>query len=130
MIPILVFSGIVYALLNAICMGIYPGNNGKPPEGTAMWYAMKAANVEFTFFIAVMDTYIAESIAGRSAFAPGLIASFVAGSTDLYFYYPGVPKEVTGTLINGSTITISSINLGILAVLMMGFAASGIVKMN
>ena len=35
MIPVLVFSGIVYAILNAICAGIYgPGVN--PPETDPM----------------------------------------------------------------------------------------------
>lgn len=126
MIPVLVFSGIVYALLNAICMGIYHDNSA--PEGTAMWYALQVANVGFTFFVAIMGAYIGESVGGRSAFAPALIASFVAGSPNLYYYYPGIPKVIIGTLFNGGAVEISGISLGILAALMMGFAAGVIVK--
>ena len=127
MIPVLVFSGIVYAIINAICTGIYGTNI--PPADSPMWYAMQVANVGFTFFIGIMGAYIAESIAGRSAFAPGLIASFVAGSTSLYWYWPGIPKEVSITLFQSTgSITISNISLGIIAAIMMGFAAGGIVK--
>ena len=75
-----------------------------------------------------MGAYIGESVGGRSAFAPALIASFVAGSPNLYYYYPGIPKVVIGTLLNGGAVEISGISLGILAALMMGFAAGLIVK--
>ena len=130
MIPVLIFSGIVYAILNA-CSQAFPVNID-PETGKQIypdWFQimLNAANVGFTFFIAIMGAYIAESIGGRSAFAPGLICSFIAGSTDMYFYYPGLPKEVT-VGIQGHDVIIKGISLGIIAAIGMGFAAGYMAK--
>lgn len=125
MIPVLVFSGIVYALLNAINMALPEGSTGND-QGTAMWYAMQAANAGFALFTGIMGAYIAEAIGGRPAFAPGLIATFVAGSSNLYYYYPGIPKEFPNPNSGGDPI--SNVSLGIFAAIMMGFAAGYLVK--
>ncbi|MCF0227634.1 MAG: PTS sugar transporter subunit IIA [Malacoplasma sp.] len=136
MIPFLVFSGIVYAILNAIIQGLY----GTTVEADLIalgeytqWaiYALKVAGVGFTFFVAIMGGFIAESIAGRAAFAPGMIASFVMGSTDCVFWYPGIPQkvEINMSITGEINATISGISLGIIAAIAMGFAAGYLVKL-
>ncbi|MDE7433752.1 MAG: hypothetical protein K2M43_01215 [Mycoplasmoidaceae bacterium] len=100
---------------------------------------MQAANFGFSLFIGIMGAYIAEAIGGRAAFGPGLIASAVASTPACYYFYPGLPSAVfTGkfqTVIDPVTgwametpINISGISLGIIAALMMGFAAGYLVK--
>jgi PTS system fructose-specific IIC component len=92
MIPFIVFSGIVYAILNAICVGLH--DTGKNPDGslTIMGYALQVANVGFALFTGVMGAFIAQSIGGRAALGPGFIASFVASSPSMYLFY-GMTKE-------------------------------------
>ena len=87
---------------------------------------MQAANAGFALFTGIMGAYIAEAIGGRPAFAPGLIATFVAGSSNLYYYYPGIPKEFPNPNSGGDPI--SNVSLGIFAAIMMGFAAGYLVK--
>jgi PTS system fructose-specific IIC component len=84
MIPFIVFSGIVYAILNAISAGVYKG--GDIPDGSALYYALQAANIGFSLFTGVMGGYIAMSIAGRAALAPGFIATVCASSPSMYIF--------------------------------------------
>lgn len=127
MIPVIVFSGIVYALLNAINMALKNTGASGDIEGTAMWYAMQAANIGFSLFTGIMGAYIAEAIGGRAAFAPGLIATTAASTPSLYWFWPGLPKEITYQT-HGQDVTISGISLAIFAAITMGFAAGYLVK--
>ncbi len=123
MIPVLVFSGIVYALLNAVSM--IPGVDIS--EKSTMWYALQAANVGFLLFTGIMGAYIAEAIGGRPAFAPGLIATTVASSPQLYYFWKGIPSSISYHS-HGATVEISGISLAIFAAIIMGFAAGYLVK--
>jgi PTS system fructose-specific IIC component len=85
MIPFIVFSGIMYAILNAIAVGtgfVDTANSTQP-----LHYALMMANIGFEVFTAIMGGYIAASIAGRAALAPGFIATMVATSPGLYMNY-------------------------------------------
>jgi PTS system fructose-specific IIC component len=84
MIPFIVFSGIVYAILNAIGVGIY--SNGTIPSDSTLGYALQAANIGFSLFTGVMGGYIAMSIAGRAALGPGFIATVCASTPAMYIF--------------------------------------------
>ncbi len=127
MIPVIVFSGIIYALLNAINMALPDASKGTV-EGTIMWYAMQAANVGFSLFTGIMGAYIAEAIGGRAAFAPGLIATTVASTPAMYWYWNGAIPNHIDINVQGSSAVISNISLAIFAALIMGFAAGYLVK--
>jgi PTS system fructose-specific IIC component len=120
MIPFIVFSGIVYAILNAIDVGIY--HDGKVPDGSAMSYAMAAANVGFALFTGVMGGYIAQSIGGRAALGPGFIATFVASTPSMYVFYGSNPDVSIG-----GAPAVTNVSIGIVAAIMMGFAAGHLV---
>jgi PTS system fructose-specific IIC component len=85
MIPFIVFSGILYAVLNAIAVGT--GFVDEPNSTQPLHYALMSANLGFQVFTAVMGGYIAASIGGRAALAPGFIATMVATSPNLYMNY-------------------------------------------
>jgi PTS system fructose-specific IIC component len=84
MIPFIVFSGIIYAILNAIGVGIYP--SGKIPSDSTLGYALQAANIGFSLFTGVMGGYIAMSIGGRAALGPGFIATICAATPAMYIF--------------------------------------------
>lgn len=129
MIPFIVFSGIVYAIINAVAMGVWGLGSAKPqPMPEIMDILLAVAGVGFTLFIGVMGAFIAESIGGRAAIGPGFIATFVASSPSMYWFWNGViPSEITGT-VQGVDIAVGGISLSIIAALMMGFAAGYLVK--
>jgi PTS system fructose-specific IIC component len=85
MIPFIVFSGILYAILNAIAVGMKFTDTDTSTE--PMHYLLQAANIGFSLFTGIMGGYIAVSIAGRAALAPGLIATIAAASPKLYINY-------------------------------------------
>jgi PTS system fructose-specific IIC component len=85
MIPFIVFSGILYAVLNAIAIGV--GFVDSANSTQPLHFALMAADIGFSVFTAIMGGYIAVSIAGRAAMAPGFIATMVAASPTLYVAY-------------------------------------------
>lgn len=131
MIPFVVFSGIVWAIINAFSIG----NEEAFKQDVAYQIALRIANIGFTFFISIMGGYIADSIAGRAAIAPGFISTFAAANTSFYFWWningmDGIPHVMTAA--NGDPITWngleSNISLSLFAALIMGFAAGYLVK--
>ena len=145
MIPVLVFSGIICSIVTAIVNGLYLDAYNEyiktlveniPSFSTWLslnhewaYVLMTIANVGFTLFTAVMGAYIAESIAGRAAFAPGLIASFVMGNTGngWVWWWPGIPQSAH-VQVSGQWVDISGISIGVLSAIIMGFAAGYLVK--
>ncbi|MCF0227996.1 MAG: PTS transporter subunit EIIC, partial [Malacoplasma sp.] len=141
MIPVLVFSGIICSIITAIVNGVV---GHAPTEWTGSYVdwllsqdstkwagvLMTIANVGFTLFTAVMGGYIAESIAGRAAFAPGLIASFVMGNTGngWVWWWPGIPQSAH-VQVSGQWVDIQGISIGVVAAIIMGFAAGYLVKL-
>jgi PTS system fructose-specific IIC component len=126
MIPFIVFSGIVWAIINAITIGYFP-NTESADLPDWLQKMQLVAQVGFTLFIGVMGGYIAHSIGGRAALAPGFIGSFVASNTSFYIFYKGLPSSFSAN-IDGRTVEISGISLAIFAALIMGFAAGYLVK--
>ncbi|MDR3330216.1 MAG: fructose PTS transporter subunit IIB [Mycoplasmataceae bacterium] len=127
MIPFIVFSGILYAVLNAIAIGV--GFVDSANSTQPLHFALMAADIGFSVFTAIMGGYIAVSIAGRAAMAPGFIATMVAASPTLYVAY-GLTWMKSATInINGAPEVISGIGLGIIAAIVMGFAAGHLVNL-
>jgi PTS system fructose-specific IIC component len=126
MIPFIVFSGIIYAILNAIGVGIY-GSGDIPPNST-LWYAMQVAEVGFNLFTGVMGGYIAMSIAGRAALGPGFIGTVCASTPAMYIFWKGIPDHVS-VHVAGQNVEVHNISLGIIAALMMGFSAGYLVNL-
>lgn len=128
MIPFIVFSGIVWGIINSIA-----DTNKELAATEAFKIAKMISEVGFTFFIAIMGGYIADSIAGRAAFAPGMIGTFVAASPSFYFWWTnvagpntGIPHAVAGSPFLGSIE--ADVSLSLFAALIMGFAAGYLVK--
>ncbi len=128
MIPFIVFSGIVWAILNAVTLV-----DNSITSNQAFAIAKKAAEIGFGVFIAMMGAFIAESIAGRAALAPGFIATFAAANSDFYYWWninganSGIPqiKSLPGfENIEG----LGNVGLSLFAAIMMGFAAGYLVK--
>lgn len=127
MIPFIVFSGIVWAILNSAIKG--------GATGHAIDLATNAAAIGFTFFIAMMGGFIGESIAGRAALAPAAISTFAASSADYWFDWNGAIPKVNMLDTNGHTVLDASGNVITLAVgwtivgaIVCGFAAGHLVK--
>ena len=129
MIPFIVFSGIVWAIMNSI--GNIPG-----VEENEVYKVIKAVSeIGFTFFIAIMGGFIAESIAGRSGLAPGMICTFAAANSSFYFWWDlwgegsGIPQINYFTKLLGvPDSSINNVGLSLFAAIMMGFAAGYLVK--
>lgn len=127
MIPFIVFSGIVWAILNSAIKG--------GATGQAIDLAANAAAIGFTFFIAMMGGFIGESIAGRAALAPAAISTFAAGSADYWFDWNGAIPKVNMLTPHGNTVLDASGHVITLAVgwtivgaIVCGFAAGHLVK--
>lgn len=134
MIPFVVFSGILYTIIHIVVISVR-GNDWIASEHPTDVLAIleNVVNTGFELFIGVMGGYIAVSIAGRSALAPGFIASFIASDPDTYLTYgvnwmrnadTGIPNPNH----IGETILISHVGLGIIAAIMMGFSAGILVN--
>lgn len=125
MIPFIVFSGIVWAILNSVGIA-----NAELAKNDIYKIFVNVASVGFTVFIAVMGGFIAESIAGRAGLAPGFICTFVAANSSLYFWWDingansGIPQ--ISSLIKESDI--SNVSLSLFAAIMMGYTAGYLVK--
>ncbi len=127
MIPFIVFSGIVWAILEAVIQG--------GAKGEAIELASKAAQIGFTFFIAMMGGFIGESIAGRAALAPAAISTFAASNADFWWNWNGaIPKvnmlDTHGAEIlnkDGNPITLA-VGWTIVGAIVCGFAAGHLVK--
>ncbi|NQZ28790.1 MAG: PTS sugar transporter subunit IIA [Mycoplasmatales bacterium] len=129
MIPFVVFSGIVWAILNSITFA-YKG--AMPAE---LELASKAAAVGFTFFIAMMGGFIGESVGGRAAFAPAAIATFVAANPDFYYDWNGVippvfMKDLSGNILKDAAGKSIQLKVGwtIIGAIVCGFSAGFLVK--
>lgn len=127
MIPFIVFSGIVWAIIHSLKV-YHPPIANNP----AFQYALKGSEVGFTLFIAIMGGFIADSIAGRAAIAPGMISTFVAADTNFYFFWSnsngqgGIPHVINQkTPWHGLE---QNVSLTLFAALIMGFAAGYLVK--
>ncbi|MEG2922822.1 MAG: fructose-specific PTS transporter subunit EIIC [Malacoplasma sp.] len=125
MIPFIVFSGIVWAILNSIGVA-----DATIATNNIYKIFVSAASVGFTVFIAIMGGFIAESIAGRAGLAPGFIATFVASNSSFYFWWDiygaksGIPQIDSFFTVKD----ISNVGLSLFAAIMMGFAAGYLVK--
>ncbi|MGL4183930.1 MAG: PTS fructose transporter subunit IIABC [Metamycoplasmataceae bacterium] len=125
MIPFIVFSGIVWAIINSV--GSIPGVTENP----AYDIVKKVSEVGFVFFIAIMGGFIAESIAGRAGLAVGMMTTFIAASPDFYFWWnmngvgSGIPQIES---FFGPDTTVVNVGLSLFAAIMMGFASGYLVK--
>ncbi|MGL5357465.1 MAG: PTS fructose transporter subunit IIABC [Metamycoplasmataceae bacterium] len=125
MIPFIVFSGIVWAIINSV--GSIPGVTENPAYGIVK----KVSEVGFVFFIAIMGGFIAESIAGRAGLAVGMMTTFVAASPDFYFWWnmsgvgSGIPQIES---FFGADTAVANVGLSLFAAIMMGFASGYLVK--
>ena len=129
MIPFIVFSGIVWAILNAVTFSY--GNAAKPQ---VLLLAIKAASVGFTLFIAMMGGFIGESIGGRAAFAPATIATFVAATPAFFWNWGGIipvvyMKDLAGNFIINNAGDKISLQVGwtIIGAIVCGFAGGYLV---
>ena len=115
MIPFVVFSGLLFAILGGIGHSIH-GVDYKF-KGTGVLDQMyQAANVGFMFMIPVMAGFIANSIAGRAALAPAMISTYVATDNKLWYMY------------SGTFTTNHTTSLALLGALIFGVLAGIIVK--
>ncbi|ATP59796.1 PTS fructose transporter subunit IIABC [Mesomycoplasma dispar] len=110
MIPYVVFGGIMIALSLGIGKAIY-GNNSAAPKGDFLWWMLEIGLIAFKIMIGVLGAYIAYSIAGRSALAPGFIVATVANSNDLFYGIGGIsvqtPMGFIGAVLFGLLVGIS-----------------------
>lgn len=124
MIPFIVFSGIMWAIINSLgsIEGLKENN---------IYIAFKAVSeIGFTVFIAIMGGFIAESIAGRAGLAPGFIATFAAANSAFYFWWdiPGLKGIPQIDNFFSQDTGVSNVGLSLFAAIMMGFAAGYLVK--
>ncbi|MCP4336833.1 MAG: PTS transporter subunit EIIA [Mycoplasma sp.] len=130
MIPFVVFSGIVWAILNSITFA-YKGSV-VPHE---LKLASEAAAVGFTFFIAIMGGFIGESVGGRAAFAPATIATFIAANPDFYYDWNGLihavyMKDLAGNILKDASGKAIQLKVGwtIVGAIICGFSSGYIVN--
>ena len=130
MIPFVVFSGIIWAILNAISFA-YKGS--EIPSSLSL--ALKSAGVGFTFFIAIMGGFIGESVGGRAAFAPAAIATFVASNPDFYYDWNGIippvfMEDLSGNILKDASGHPIELKVGwtIVGAIVCGFAAGFLVQ--
>lgn len=128
MIPFIVFSGIVWAIINSVGQ-----SNSDIANDPIYKIFVNAASVGFTVFIAIMGGFIAESIAGRAGLAPGFIATFVAADSNFYFWWQvdggsGIPQIDSFFSYLPADKMPGNVGLSLFAAIMMGFAAGYLVK--
>lgn len=104
MIPYVVFGGIMIALSLGIGKAIY-GNANEAPKGDFLWWMLQIGVIAFKLMIGVLGGYIAYSIAGRAALAPGFIVATVGNTNDLFYGIGGIsvqtPMGFIGAVIFG-----------------------------
>ncbi len=127
MIPFIVFSGIVWAIINSL--GAIPSLAEDP-----IYVIFKGiSEIGFAVFIAMMGGFIAESITGRAGFAPGFISTFAAANTTFTFWWnvPGIKNpipQIEYFFPEAATSGISNVGLSLFAAIIMGFSAGYLVK--
>ncbi len=127
MIPFIVFSGIVWAIINSL--GAIPSLNEDP-----IYIILKGVSeIGFLVFIAIMGAFIAESITGRAGFAPGFISTFAAASTSFTFWWnvPGIKNpipQIEFFFPDAATTGISNVGLSLFAAIIMGFSSGYLIK--
>ncbi|MGL5733000.1 MAG: PTS fructose transporter subunit IIABC, partial [Metamycoplasmataceae bacterium] len=127
MIPFIVFSGIVWAIMNSL------GAIESVKNDQIYLILLDISKIGFTVFIAMMGAFIAESITGRAGFAPGFIATFAAANSSFTFWWniPGVKHpipQIDFFFPNAQESGISNVGLSLFAAIIMGFAAGYLVK--
>lgn len=127
MIPFIVFSGIVWAIINSL--GEIPTVAADPTYKIFK----EISEIGFLVFIAMMGAFIAESITGRAGFAPGFIATFAASNTKFTFWWniPGIKSPIPQIdfFFPDATIDgVSNVGLSLFAAIIMGFSAGYLVK--
>lgn len=127
MIPFIVFSGIVWAIMNSL------GSIESVKNNEIYKILLEVSQIGFIVFIAMMGAFIAESISGRAAFAPGFIATFAAANSGFTFWWkiPGIKNpipEIDFFFPDASTIGVQNVGLSLFAAIIMGFAAGYLVK--
>lgn len=106
MIPIIILGGIFIALANGLLKAIYgpqaafAGGQGHPviSKSNFLNYMNYIGGGAFTLMIPILGAMIANSIGGRAAIAPALVASYVGNTpSNLFPILPGYdPKTPTG----------------------------------
>ncbi|MGL5643677.1 MAG: PTS fructose transporter subunit IIABC [Metamycoplasmataceae bacterium] len=127
MIPFIVFSGIVWAIMNSL------GAVESIKNNQIYLILIDISTIGFTVFIAMMGAFIAESITGRAGFAPGFIATFAASNSSFTFWWnsPGIKNpipQIDFFFPNAQESGISNVGLSLFAAIIMGFAAGYLVK--
>ncbi|WP_338970174.1 fructose-specific PTS transporter subunit EIIC [Spiroplasma endosymbiont of Labia minor] len=100
MIPVIVLGGICLAFSLGIAKAIWgpgasPDNGGKSP-----WGILNVLNIiggaAFTLMIPILGGFIANSIGGRAAIAPAMVASFIGNNSALLMsWIPGLDQVAT-----------------------------------
>lgn len=113
MVPMVIVGGIFLALGIGMTKIIYgnewlPGTPGNSPQNDIdhmlagnhfLSYLSGIGGLAFALMIPILGGYIANSIAGRSAIVPAMLASYVGNSANLFFPIGGLTVETpTGFL--------------------------------
>ncbi len=115
MIPFVVFSGLMFAILSGIGHWIH-GLDYNFDDDSILANMFNASKVGFIFMIPIMAGFIANSIAGRAAIAPAMISSYV--STQHQFWY----------MFHGTFQASHTASLALLGAVIFGLLAGVIVK--
>ncbi|MDK2819844.1 MAG: fructose-specific PTS transporter subunit EIIC [Mycoplasmataceae bacterium] len=127
MIPFIVFSGIVWAIMNSLGSINGVGDN-------EVYKILKGiSEIGFTVFIAIMGAFIAESITGRAGFAPAFIATFAAANTNFTFWWnlDGISNpipQIDFFFPNASETGVGNVGLSLFSAIIMGFSAGYFIK--
>ncbi|MGL6125171.1 MAG: PTS fructose transporter subunit IIABC [Metamycoplasmataceae bacterium] len=127
MIPFIVFSGIVWAIMNSL------GAIDSIKNDQVYLILLEISQIGFVVFIAMMGGFIAESITGRAGFAPGFISTFAAANSSFTFWWniPGVKNpipQIDFFFSDAAELGISNVGLSLFGAIIMGFAAGYLVK--
>ena len=127
MIPFIVFSGIVWAIMNSLGSINGVGDN-------EVYKILKGlSEIGFTVFIAIMGAFIAESITGRAGFAPAFIATFAAANTSFTFWWnlDGISNpipQIDFFFPNAGETGVGNVGLSLFSAIIMGFSAGYFIK--
>lgn len=134
MVPFVVFGGIMIALSIGLTKAIY-GVNADPGtlSPNILYYMSQAGGIAFQLMIPILAGFIANSIAGRAAIAPAMIAAFIANATVPSIGPDGLPildhgKLVMKTLVYPIAGLTTATPAGFLGALIIGPAVGYLVK--
>lgn len=127
MIPFIVFSGIIWAIMNSL------GSIESVKNDSIYLIFLEISQIGFTVFIAMMGAFIAESITGRAGFAPGFISTFAAANSSFTFWWniPGIKNpipQIDFFFPEATTIGVQNVGLSLFAAIIMGFGAGYLVQ--